>query len=142
MVVEKFNPDRMYGFAVGTGRRVFFHVDVFDRGQWPGIEVPPPPIVGEPVYVTMPTGDTPEGREPRALRVTRVSRPLELRGVVEAFDVGKGWGFAAGEDGRSYYLHRSEVEEGRIPIKGRSCTFIAGYKRDRPRACYVRLENG
>lgn len=142
MIVEKFNPSQMYGFASAGERRVFFHVDVFDRGRWEGIELPPPPIVGEEVLVEFSDRDVPEGKEPRAIKVVRMNRPLSIRGTVETFDVQKGWGFAVGEDGRSYYLHRSEVEENRIPIKGKSCFFTAGFKKGRPRACYVQLENG
>lgn len=142
MTIEKYNPSAMYGFASGGEHRVFFHLDVFDRGRWDGIDMPPPPIVGEEVLVEFSDKDAPEGKEPRARKVTRVIRPLRIKGIVDTFDVRKGWGFAIGEDGRSYFLHRSEVKDHLIPIKGTSCVFTAGFKKGRPRACYVQLENG
>jgi cold shock CspA family protein len=139
MRVELYSPERMYGFAELGDERVFFHLESFMAGVWPGIEEPPAPIVGEEVsveYTPNPPGTDPN-RAPRARGVERVHPPKFLRGVVESFNGEKGWGFARGSDGVSYFLHRSEVLEGRLPLRGQEVTFYAGFKKGRPRACYV-----
>jgi cold shock CspA family protein len=60
--------------------------------------------------------------------------------VVETFNEQKGWGFILADSGESFYLHRSEVEDGRLPIPGRRVAFYRGFREKRPRACYVRME--
>ncbi len=137
MRVALYSPDRMYGFAEGEGQRVFFHVESFVYGKWQSVEQPPPPIIGEEVLVEFGEKTDPD-KAPRATSVERTSPPLFLRGVVESFNVVKGWGFAKGTDGDSYFLHRSEVMEGKVPLPGQEVTFYRGYKKGRPRACYVK----
>lgn len=137
MRVALYSPDRMYGFAEGEGQRVFFHVESFVFGQWQGVDQPPPPIIGEEVMVEHGEATHPD-KAPRATKVERVNPPLFLRGVVESFNPDKGWGFAKGSDGDSYFLHRSEVLENKIPLPGQEVSFYRGFKKGRPRACYVR----
>ena len=134
MRVELYSPDRMYGFAEFGQDRVFFHLEAFHA------EGGPPPIIGEEVEVELgPDVETGADKAPRALRVRRVVVPVRIEGVVESFNPEKGWGFVKGVDGVSYYLHRSEVEDGRLPLPNQQATFFKGFKRDRPRACYVQV---
>lgn len=137
MQVVLYAPDKMYGFAEGEGRKVFFHVECFVFGKWPNIEQPPPPLLGERVEVEH-DEETRAGKAPRASRVVRLEQPLFLSGVVESFNTEKGWGFAKGSDGDSYFLHRSEITDNKIPLPGQTLTFYRGFKNGRPRACYVR----
>jgi cold shock CspA family protein len=140
MRVALYAPDRLYGFCEGDGERVFFHLEVFAVGRWSGIDEPPPPILGEEVRVEFdPETPRSSGRAPRAKRVERVAAPLPIEGVVDTFHPETGWGFAAGDDGVSYYLHRSEVLNGRLPLPGQRVRFYGGFKRGRPRACHVRV---
>jgi len=44
-----------------------------------------------------------------------------------------------GSDEVSYYLHRSEVESGRLPVEGQQVYFYGGFKNNRPRACHVQI---
>lgn len=78
-------------------------------------------------------------RAPRAFRVERIDTPLFVSGMVETFNEERGWGFARGNDGQSYHLHRSEVEGGRLPMAGKRVEFYAGFRKGRPRACYVKV---
>jgi cold shock CspA family protein len=140
MRVELYSPERMYGFVEAGDERVFFHLESFVAGSWPTVEHPPPPIIGEEVQVEYdPNPGDSADRAPRARRVTRVEPPIAITGVVETFNPNKGWGFARGADGESYYLHRSEVEDGRLPLPNQEVTFYRGRKRGRPRAVYVRV---
>jgi len=137
MRVEMYAPDKLYGFCAEGDVQVFFHAEVFERGHWPGVPESPGPLIGEQVTVDYrPTGDE---RAPRATRVVRIDPPVRLQGVVETFNAESGWGFARGEDAVSYYLHRSEVEDHRLPVVGQALVFFAGRKKDRPRACYAKL---
>jgi cold shock CspA family protein len=130
----------MYGFAEAGKERVFFHLEAFAAGNWPSIDLSPPPILGEEVLVDYDLGGVrAEDKAPRARRVERLGSPIAVKGVVESFNPDNGWGFALGDDGTSYYLHRSEVEEGRLPLPGQAVQFYQGMKRGRPRACYVRV---
>lgn len=139
MQIVLYAPDKMYGFAEGEGHKVFFHVECFVFGRWSTLDQPPPPILGEEVVVEHEgVGDT--GKAPRASLVTRVNHPLLLRGEVDTFNAEKGWGFAKGCDGDSYFLHRSEVVDNKIPLPGQPVTFYRGFKNGRPRACYVRCD--
>jgi len=134
--VKKYFPDRLYGFLRDDlGDEVFFHVGVFDPAGWDQ----PPPIAGE--WVEAEVGERESAsKAPRAKSVKRLEKPQILSGVVESFNQDRGWGFAKGSDGTSYYLHRSEVVEGKLPMKEMGVTFYAGFKKDRPRACYVTVE--
>jgi len=130
-----YSPDRMYGFVESGRERVFFHLEAFMVGSWTPA---PPPIVGEEVRVDYAPNEGSE-KAPRARLVARIHEPVFVTGVVETFNPDKGWGFAKGEDGESYYLHRSEVEGGRLPLPGQQVRFFRGAKKGRPRACYVRV---
>ncbi len=35
-----------------------------------------------------------------------------MEGTVKFFNVGKGFGFIAGDDGKEYFVHKSALEEG------------------------------
>lgn len=152
MRVSKYIPDKLYGFAIDeSGFEVFFHLGVFRPGEG-SAQVPagccscnlpcearilPPPIIGEPVTVTYEQGDA--GRAPRASRVDRIT-PVEVRtGRVESLDPQRGFGFIKGDDGESYYLHRSEIADGHLPLSGQQVVFCAGIRQGRPRACHVRM---
>ena len=143
MQVVMYTPAKMYGFCnlsdEDPAEKVFFHAGVFEAGQWPGLEErPPPPLTGEEVLVEVQAGPHAD-KSPRAIRVVRLHEPKPLTGIVDTFNPDSGWGFVQASDGQSYYLHRSEVEEGRLPLVGQAVSFYAGSKRGRPRACYVRL---
>lgn len=137
MRIEFYHPERLYGFAEEGETRVFFHLGTFAAGRWPGLPLAPPPILGEEVLVDF-TPSPGTDRPPKAAAVNRVAAPVALRGVVESFNSKTGWGFIrAGAE--SYYLHRSEVEGGRLPLPGQQVEFFCGQKRGRPRACHVRV---
>lgn len=139
MRVQRYIPDRMYGFlGAGTGPQVFFHLRAFHGGVAHGIKVPPLPIVGEPVDVVV-ERDPLNPENLRAARVTRVVEPVEIAGRVEMFDVTRGYGFVRGADGISYYLHRSEVIDGKIPLVDQPVLFYAAERQDKARACHVRI---
>ena len=154
MVVVKYIPDRLYGFAEGPdGSQVFFHQGVFQPGGVPvpttlcsrcptvgctWTETPPPPVLGEEVDVEVGAVST-TGKAPRADRVDRVTAPRVILGQVESFDPHRGFGFARGDDGVTYHLHRSEVADGRIPLAQQTVVFYAGVRLDKPRACHVRV---
>jgi cold shock CspA family protein len=53
-----------------------------------------------------------------------------------------GYGFAKGEDGIDYFVHRSEVQGPRKPKAGDAITFEPGTRRGKPQAKTVRLEAG
>ena len=135
--VAKYFPERLYGFLRDAdGSDVYFHVGDFDPKSW----VDPPPIVGERVDVVLDFDQPTVGQAKKALKVTRMDAPREVEGVVVSFGAERGWGFITGDDGTDYYLHRSEVLQGLLPAEKQRVTFYAGYKNDRPRACYVRIE--
>lgn len=154
--VYKYIPERMYGFAGdGTGE-VFFHLRVFQPGSvwdhptkcqscsdegcvWS--DAPPLPIIGEEVEVIVEDGDSNRGA-PRAAKVSRTNTPMTGQGQVETFDANLGYGFIRGFDGESYYLHRSEVQEGRMPLAGQIVMFYVGSRKGRPRACHVKICKG
>lgn len=139
MRVSMYQPTRLYGFAEGEDGKVFFHLECFHPGPSNDGVDPPPPIVGEHVIVEWDPASGNEMKAPRAYRVERLDIPIALNGVVETFNEHKGWGFAKGTDGLSYHLHRSEVLEGRLPIPGRKLAFWKGWRKGRPRACYVQI---
>ena len=141
MRVEMYSPGKLYGFCEAVGLRVFFHQEAFQAGRWPNLdnELGPPPILGEEVDVEYPSSEPDSSKAPRASSVVRVEAPIQVVGVVDTFHADNGWGFANGDDGESYYLHRSEVEDGRLPMVGQQVTFFRGHKNGRPRACFVRV---
>lgn len=127
--IEKYFPDRLYGFLLCEGEPIFFHRGDFDPGEWPE----PPPIIGEELEVDLAVGS----KNRKARKARRIHPPVVLEGKVDTFNPETGWGFAIGEDDVSYYLHRSEVLEGLLPMPGCSVRFYKGFKKRRPRACYV-----
>ena len=155
MRVAKYIPDRLYGFAADDGgQEVFFHLGSFNPGApleapprcntcpnegcaWR--RMPPPPILGERVKVTVDVDTAADSKAPRADRVERLDTPKALSGTVETFDPLRGYGFVAGSDGVSYHLHKSEVLEGRIPLANQIVLFYAGMRQGRPRACHVKV---
>ena len=152
--VGKYIPDKLYGFAVAEdGSEVFFHLGVFQPGgpwtapercqqctkecAWP--TTPPAPILDELVAVTVEEESPTRGKSPRAARVERLQPPTPLVGEVESFDGGRGYGFVRGSDETVYHLHKSELLDSRIPRIGQQVMFYAGLRRDRPRACHVKV---
>lgn len=140
MRVVKYVPKDMYGFCEDDdGNRVFFHLSRFadfvsDNST--------PPVIGEPVEVFVPEDldfDVSE-RAPKAERVVRLEPPKRLTGEITRFSPERGYGFVLGEDQVSYYLHRVEVRDSRIPGRNMKVTFIPGMSRGKPRACQVDLE--
>jgi len=131
-----YTPGKLYGFArSAAGHEVFFHREVFRSGAEGEA---PAPIVGERVQVEYdPHAAAVPGKPPRAVKVERLDPAVLLFGEVEQFDPGKGWGFLKADDGVSYYLHRSEVLDGRLPLPGSRVSFYGGSRQNRPRACYV-----
>jgi len=151
MVVHKYIPSKLYGFAVDdAGLQVFFHLGVFSPGgfdaddqsdedcqDWQ--EAPPPPILGEEVEVEFDSDLSEEGKAPRAIRVSRFCPPKVISGLIETFDSHRGYGFVIGSDGISYHLHKSEVLDGRVPLASQKVKFYAGIRQSRPRACHVKI---
>lgn len=137
LTVAKYFPNDQYGFLQNTdGTDVFFHLGDFDGASW--IEIPP--IVGERVEASIESSDDSD-KAPKAASVTRLDEPVAVTGVVETFQEERGWGFIQGDDGQDHYLHRSEVLDGALPLPGSRVRFIVGSKKNRPRACYVTIED-
>lgn len=163
MQVEKYVPSGLYGFVEDGTRRAFFHQGSFQPGDWPdnehsatlaecaecslclGVLHPAPPISGEEVDVEFPedtdfdAGSEGQGDAPRAEAVERIVAPKLVWGRVDVFHPNRGYGFITGDDGVSYYLHRSEVLERRMPLEGHRAVYYAGVRKDKPRACHVRI---
>ena len=140
MRVAKYVPRDMYGFCEDDeGNRVFFHLSRFADFV---TDYPTPPIVGEPVEVFVPVDldFNAEDRAPRAERVVRMEAPKRLSGKVTRFSPDRGYGFVLGEDQVSYYLHRVEVGDSRIPSRNTRVTFVPGMSRGKHRACQVQFE--
>jgi cold shock CspA family protein len=140
MRVVKYVPSKLYGFTQAESeQQIFFHIRAFNWGAFPTY---PPPIIGEEVDVEWNvTGDF-NGKAPKAKRVHRTVNPIPSFGVVEDFNERQGYGFIRTADGRSHYLHRSEMTDGRLPMPGLEVTFFEGFRRGRTRACYVALSKG
>lgn len=137
MIVLKYMPSKLYGFVQdASGNEIFFHIRAF---KWGDFKMFPPPIIGEEVEVDYDPERPHTGQVPRARGVYRIHEPRAAFGVVEDFDEGQGYGFIRTEDGRSHYLHRSEITDGRLPLPGMVVTFFEGFRRGRIRACYVSL---
>jgi cold shock CspA family protein len=133
MRVVMYSASKLYGFVGGEAGQVFFHLESFHPGN-------PPPICGEEVMVEFIPKEVGAERAPRASKVERISTPEYLHGVVDSFNEQRGWGFIQSDGGESFYLHRSEVLDGRLPLAGRRVSFYRGFRENRPRACYVRVE--
>ena len=141
MRINKYLPAKMYGFCVDdAGNQVFFYLSVFTADKR-GVDRFVPPIPDEPVDVTYEPPTTPGREAPRAIRVLRLDHPEMKTGIVDGFDAECGYGFIKGGDAQEYYLHRSEVQDGRLPIKGHRVWFYVGTagSKLRPRACYVTI---
>ena len=137
MRVLKYVPAKLYGFTVDdAGAQVFFHIRAFIWGAFPTF---PPPIIGEKVNVEFDPGAGSNGQAPKAKRVHRMNEPAASFGVVDDYNEQRGYGFIRTEDGRSHYLHRSEMTDGRLPMPGMEVTFFEGFRQGRTRACYVNL---
>jgi cold shock CspA family protein len=154
MRVLKYIPSRMFGFLTEDGiQQVFFHLRTFRPGAVP-LNFPPcsgcslqtcdwassapPPIAGEMVDAIM-ESDPAHLNQTRAREVWRVDQPTPQSGCVETFDAHRGWGFIRGGDNHVYYLHRSEITEGRIPIIGQRVMFYVAQQQDKARACHVKV---
>jgi cold shock CspA family protein len=135
MRVVLYLPDRLYGFCKSNegGGQVFFHASVFHRLH----DTEPPPILGEPVEVQV--GALVSGVAPRATEVRRSVVPIQAEGKVVSFDAAQGWGFVRDDRGQDLFLHRADILDGRLPIRGQRVRFYVGSKNDRPRACYVEV---
>jgi len=137
MRVLKYLPKKLFGFVIDEdGRQVFFHIRAF---KWGDFTTKPPPIVGEKVEVDYDDKGSPNGKAPKARMVYRINEPRASFGVIEDFNEQRGYGFIKSEDGRSHYLHRSEMKDGRLPMPGMEVTFFEGFRQGRTRACYVSL---
>lgn len=140
MRILKYLPKQLFGFAVDEdGKEIFFHIRAF---KWGDFLNKIPPIIGEEVEVEYDAETLPNGKAPRARFVQRVREPQAAHGVVEDFNEQRGYGFIKTEDGRSHYLHRTEMTDGRLPMPGMHCTFFEGFRQGRTRACYVKLSQG
>jgi cold shock CspA family protein len=138
MRIVKYAPKKLYGFAEDENGQVFFHIRSFSWGDGVSRRYPPP-IVGETVEVLYDPSERVQNKAPRARNVTRISEPVPSVGVVESFDSDRGYGFIHSEDGRSHYLHRSEMaDQDRTPVIGSEVVFFEGYRQGRLRACYIR----
>ena len=125
-----------YGFAVHSGRSVYFQAGDFCRLTPGG----PPPILGEEVEVEG-LGTRSGGNLPQARRVSRTVCPSLLLGRVQSFDPDKGWGFAnLAESEQILFFHASDLLEPWVPSVGAQIKFYSGHKpgHNRARACWVR----
>jgi cold shock CspA family protein len=137
MRVVKYVPARLYGFVQGTDKiEFFFHIRAF---KWGDFRPTAPPIVGEEVEVEYDVDGAHHGQAPKARAVFRLHEPRASYGVVEEFHEARGYGFIRTDDGRTHYLHRSEMTDGRLPLAGMEVTFFEGFRQGRTRACYVTL---
>lgn len=140
MRVLKYVPAKLYGFVVDEdGAHIFFHIRAFNWGDY---HTHPPPIIGEEVDVEYDPGGPSNGKAPKARHVYRLAAPRASFGIIEDFNEQRGYGFIKTEDGRSHYLHRSEMTDGRLPMPGMVVTFFEGFRQGRTRACYVSLTEG
>lgn len=140
MRVLKYLPRQLFGFAIDEDEnQVFFHIRAF---KWGDYSNKVPPIIGETVDVEYDPTSRSNGKAPRARLVRRVDEPRAAHGIVDDFNEGRGYGFIKTDDGRSHYLHRTEMTDGRLPMPGMRCTFFEGFRQGRTRACYVTLSEG
>jgi len=140
MQVLKYLPKQLFGFAVdASGQQVFFHIRAF---KWGNYSTSPPPIIGEEVEVEYDPESAVDNKAPKARKITRLTEPRASYGIIEDFNEQRGYGFIRTNDGRSHYLHRSEMTDGRLPMPGMEVNFFEGFKKGRTRACYVSLVEG
>ena len=147
MRVVKYIPDRFYGFcADANGMEIFFHLGAFNgntshqvKPVGVAVATPVPPVLGEEVSVEMDDSGAQVGQAPRAHRVMRLHRRVEMSGTVLTYDARRGFGFVGGDDGVDYHLHNSEVLDGALPVIGSRLNFFPGVRRGRPRACHVKV---
>lgn len=138
MIIHKYIPNKLYGFAIDSNDfQVFFHLGQFKPIIETG-KVPPPPILGEPVFVTYVPNEN-SGKAPKAISVERKQKPKQLMGIVESYDSSRGYGFVMGEDGLSYHLHNSEILNGKYPLNGDKVRFYTGLRMGKPRACHIEV---
>jgi len=132
--VDFYLEEKGYGFIENeSGERYFFRGENFFRRS----PEHPMPISGEEVSVGY-TEDREKGSSV-AKEVKRLSSPQQTSGVVESFDTVKGWGFIREYGNQTkVYLHVSDLSSGWVPIKGSRVKFCKGWKKGRPRACYVK----
>lgn len=134
MLVEVYSPSGGYGFCIGEdAHRAYFAADAFVRAA-----DEPPPVLGEPVDVRDVRPSTDPKKADKARQVVRTQTPVKVMGRVRSFDHRAGWGFVQGSDGTQYFLHRSDMVLPWLPSAGDGVEFYAGFKNQRPRACYVR----
>lgn len=91
--------------------------------------------------VELPDGQEPsaqKGKVPRALRVSRLDPVSVLLGQVSEFSSVKGHGHVVTREGQTYWLHRSEVQDGILPVPGMTMVFLAGTRQNKSRACHAR----
>ncbi len=133
MKVSKYVPSGLYGFLSDDSQKdVFFHLSAFDPGAYIG-DAPVPPIVGETLEVTTDDG--------KVIQCERLETPVGIMGEINWFSEEKGYGFIKGDDDESYYLHKTEILDGRLPLKGRRVSFFVTKQERVPlRACYVTIE--
>jgi cold shock CspA family protein len=120
----------MYGFLSDGEVVAFFHLSQFNSA-------PPEPIVGEQVEYTLHTSKT---GKTYCTEVVRLTEPFRLKGVVCHFDSTKGYGKVKADDGSHYFLHRSEMTDGRHPSKGSEVLFYKGILKGEKRAVYIDLK--
>lgn len=142
MRVTKYLARKMYGFLRdSSGREAFFHLGSFRPMD--GESEPIPPLPGEMVEVTIDFDLGVDDKAPRAGKVQRIREPERLLGVVSKFDDRSGYGFLVenGTDSQ-YFIHKSEVREGKSPLVGDRVEFYAGEREGKTRACHVLVLGG
>ena len=126
--IRRYLAEKHYGFITSEdGSEVFFHQSVFQPG-----DDGPPPITGESVEYSL-------GEGTRASGVVRLTTPTSHVGTVTSYDPVKGYGFINTTSGQ-YYLHKSEVLGGVIPVVGARVDFFVTDNASpgkSPRACFV-----
>lgn len=126
--VLKYIPQNLYGFVQEGDRVIFFHLSVFKPGNSQTV----PPIAGESVDVIF----APSGK---ILAVCRSQDPVRSEGIVVSFDQKTGYGFIRTDSGKTFFLHRSEIIGGKLPIPKQKVSFYEGSRNGKPRACYVEI---
>ena len=139
MIVRKYLPEKLYGFASSKEGDAFFHLSAFKHPE--SLEVPPPPIIGESVDVVL-SDPLVQGITLKAQKVIRLTHFHKLKGSVLFFNAKVGFGKIQSKGGE-YFLHRSEVQKGKLPMRGDLVSFFAvdHVGSGRPRACHVEIED-